>query len=317
MPDRTYEWTFFIAHAGPDGDPAEKLYDLLTQSTKVFLDSRCLEIGDDWDEALQIAQSRSLITVVLISSRSDKAYYQREEIAAAIQMARDNPESHRVVPVFLDAAPDDLSQVPYGLRLKHGLFFSQAASLEKIAFRLLNMLNTLRYQIILYDSRNRDITFDFKGQANSFWTGRGTEARRTSPVGEGELSFESGDVLTVNRTTVDGRYEIWLLDSKVRGGKVKVFPPNEQLSEHRELLIHCEARAIGAKHGLRFVVKNEATETWLANEKRTIEASDWTQINVYFRIDPKRDFWLRIDDEEVTQVPSQLQIRGLVLTEKM
>lgn len=316
MSSRTYEWDIFLAHAGADEASAEALYDLLSESAKVFLDTRSLELGDEWDRALPRAQSRSLITVVLLSTRTDQAYYQREEIAAAIQMAREDPETHRVVPVFMDEPSTAQGQVPYGLRVRHGLQLSQAGTLENIAFRLLRTLTKLRGQIVIYDGRNRDIAFDFKGRADSFWTGKGSEARRTSPIGEGTLTFQQKGILNIARTRAEGRYEIRLLEYEYGGVKSRFAPKNDRISGDRKLWIHCEARSVSGKHGLRFVVKNEETQTWLANEKRIVEGSEWVPIDIYFRVDPARDFWFRIDHEEVSQVPSEVQIRGVVLAEK-
>jgi len=99
-------WDFFLAHAGSDSGIAESLYGLLSPHCRVFLDSRSLKLGDDWDVALPEAQRRSRITVVrsritvvIISPHTPKAYYQREEVATAIQLARTSPDDHRVVPV--------------------------------------------------------------------------------------------------------------------------------------------------------------------------------------------------------------------------
>jgi hypothetical protein len=312
---RTYEWDIFLAHAGADKASAEALYDLLTESAKVFLDTRSLELGDDWDQALPNAQSRSLLTVVLVSTRTDQAYYQREEIATAIQMAREDPTTHRVIPVFLDDPSTAKGQMPYGLRVKHGLYLSEAGNLENIAFRLLSALSKLRDQIAIYDGRSRNVAFDFKGHGNSFWTGKGSEAHRTSAIGEGTLTFLPGGILNIKRTKADGRYEIWLLEYEYGGVKSKLVPKNDQISGDRKLWIHCEVRSLSGSHGLRFVIKNEETQTWLANEKRMVERTEWVPIDIYFRVDPAYDFWFRIDQEEVSQVPSEMQIRGVVLTE--
>jgi hypothetical protein len=61
------KWDIFLAHAGADTPAAEKLYDLLESNCNVFLDSRCLSLGDTWDSELALSQKQSLITVVLIS----------------------------------------------------------------------------------------------------------------------------------------------------------------------------------------------------------------------------------------------------------
>jgi hypothetical protein len=114
----TFDWDFFIAHAGGDIEPAEALYEHLNGPVaRVFLDKKNLLLGDNWDAKIAQAQRASLITLVLVSAKTDRAYYEREEIAAAIDLARENENSHRVIPVFLD----DAAEPPYGLRLKHGL----------------------------------------------------------------------------------------------------------------------------------------------------------------------------------------------------
>src|SRR5713101_2110796 len=114
MPTDKHQWDFFIAHAGPDVSTAEALYDFLSGSAKVFLDSRSLELGDDWDRELSEAQRKSFITVVLVSSRTDAAYYERVEVASAIKLARAQPARYRVVPVVLDDMPEPQVD-PYGL----------------------------------------------------------------------------------------------------------------------------------------------------------------------------------------------------------
>ena len=68
-------WDFFIAHAGANNDVAEELYELLAPYSRVFLDCKTLLPGDDWDQELAEAQRCSLVTIVLISADTDRAYY--------------------------------------------------------------------------------------------------------------------------------------------------------------------------------------------------------------------------------------------------
>src|SRR6516162_4583760 len=112
MEDAREQWDFFIAHAGPDQGVAEELYSHLSRDFRVFLDSRSLLPGDDWDIALPAAQRASRITVVIVSSKTEKAYYQRQEIAEAIALARSEANTHRVVPVFLDEDMGDNESIP-------------------------------------------------------------------------------------------------------------------------------------------------------------------------------------------------------------
>ena len=68
-------WDFFIAHASADAGTADQLYELLTASgARVFLDFRCVKLGDDWDRRIRAAQEASLISVILVSSKTDEAY---------------------------------------------------------------------------------------------------------------------------------------------------------------------------------------------------------------------------------------------------
>jgi hypothetical protein len=140
--DLKYE--FFIAHAGIDKAQAEELYQLLDPKVRTFLDSRCILPGDDWDTEIAKAQRRSLVTVVLISKNTPTAHYQREEIAAAIAYARENPETHSVVPVFLDSASRLSGTVPYGLRIKHGFTVTSEFTLTTVAKELFRLADSLR-----------------------------------------------------------------------------------------------------------------------------------------------------------------------------
>lgn len=148
MPDQhtncfTQEWDIFIAHASTDAGTATTLYDLLEPHCKPFLDRRSLLLGDDWDIALSSAQKHSLITVVLISSSTEKAYYQREEIAASIALGREDASRHRVVPIYLDSHAETDS-VPYGLRLKHGLCLSDTIDIKNASEQLIDLLSRLQ-----------------------------------------------------------------------------------------------------------------------------------------------------------------------------
>ena len=134
-------WDVFIAYPTSDRACADRLYDELVTRWRVFIDHRCLLPGDDWDRTLSTAQRDSLVTVVLVSPNTEAAYYQREEVAAAIDLGRRNPESHRVVPVYLGPAGADLA--PYGLRIKHGIACTDPNRIDQVAKELDRLLSGL------------------------------------------------------------------------------------------------------------------------------------------------------------------------------
>jgi hypothetical protein len=131
-------YDFFLAHAGPDAAQAERLYDLLSAQSTVFVDTKSVRLGDAWDNTIAEAQRSSRVTVVLVSANTDAAFYQQEEIATAIAMARKDSTKHRVVPVYLDTAPSN--REPYGLRRLQGLKVSGDVTLQQVAERLLTLL---------------------------------------------------------------------------------------------------------------------------------------------------------------------------------
>jgi hypothetical protein len=136
--DSEKQWDFFIAYDGADSGIAESLYERLASNFHVFLDTRSLLPGDDRDLALATAQSRSRITVVLISSNTTTAYY--KEISAAIALARDDVQNHRVIPVFIDDNARENSAIPSGLRRRHSILISSSGGLEGAAQHLTRAL---------------------------------------------------------------------------------------------------------------------------------------------------------------------------------
>lgn len=133
-----YNWDFFIAHSSEDIKCAEDLFSCLMPYADVFLDSKTLLAGDEYDLIIPNAQRTSLITVVLVSDSTEEAYYQREEISAAIDMARKNSESHRVIPICLNSIVKE--RMPYGLKLKHSITLSKKVTIDTVADQLLTTL---------------------------------------------------------------------------------------------------------------------------------------------------------------------------------
>jgi hypothetical protein len=137
-------YVFFLAHVGRDTERAKELRNLLQPDVSVFLDAYDLVAGDQWDVALPKYQRNARATVALLSSAVEEAYYLREEIANAIAAQRHDPNSHRLIPVFLDGTPTDPWETPYGVRVRHSLdavrlgMAGVAAELRRIAAALEN-----------------------------------------------------------------------------------------------------------------------------------------------------------------------------------
>ena len=138
-----FDWDFFLAHAGPDLEDARKLKRQLSPPARVFLDAECISPGEVWSQVLSEALQSSLIHLILVSPNTEAAYYQSEEIAVAIQMAREDPHTHRVVPIYLNS-PGVPKMVPYGLKTRHGLSVDDEDDLAAVRQHLLETLEEIR-----------------------------------------------------------------------------------------------------------------------------------------------------------------------------
>jgi len=58
-------------------------------------------------------------------------------------MMRDNPETHRVIPIYLNDIPD-ASPFDYGLKSLHALFVTSESGLDVVASALITTLTSLR-----------------------------------------------------------------------------------------------------------------------------------------------------------------------------
>ena len=127
-PGDSFEYDFFIAHASADVVPAQRLHDLLAPTSRVFLDVASIQPGDHWRTVISGALKRSRVVVVLLSRRTEQAWYVADEITAAIALVRRPNSGRRVVTVRLEP----------GLALPYGLQNVQALDgrLEAVAERL-------------------------------------------------------------------------------------------------------------------------------------------------------------------------------------
>ncbi len=140
------KYHFFIAHSSADNLIAKKIYSLFHPHFNVFLDIESLKAGDVWDEKIAEAQFDSLITIMLISSNTDKSFYQKEEILNAIELYRENPKCHRIIPIYIDDNLTNLN-IPYGLRRIQGISI-KTKSLNEIANEIYRTLFSMDYEEI-------------------------------------------------------------------------------------------------------------------------------------------------------------------------
>jgi hypothetical protein len=140
---RNTRYDAFIAYAKADAAYAKRLHQLLTAAGhRVFLDSETLIAGEPWQEKTIRAQQNSRLNLVLIADQTDSAYFEREEVFHAIELARN--EGNRVVPIYLTRKSISVTRPP--LAQLHGINWLEDSSVLAIAQKIEDALKASRPQ---------------------------------------------------------------------------------------------------------------------------------------------------------------------------
>jgi hypothetical protein len=168
---------------------------------------------------------------------------------------------------------------------------------------------------LLIDGRQRVSGFDVVGEEGQYWEGLGSEAKPISPKAEGYLKIE-GDVLNILRTNTVGKFELVFHSYLYKGKEYSMIPKDDLISGNRRLLASCEAKTVGGEHSLRFVIRNPKTGLRLAQGKVRVTTNEWMPFQVFLAADPTVDSEFRIHDDEISIVPSSVQIRNVTLAQR-
>lgn len=167
-------------------------------------------------------------------------------------------------------------------------------------------------EVFIYDSSKSSEPYDFKGVGGQCW--HEEEWTHKGPKGQGSLKFEDGNILNIQRINTGGRFEVWLQRYLYDDVERECIPKNELIAGKRKIRVSCQVKVVGGEHSLDFVWKNK--ETTLAYQRVRVSTNEWLPINLYFQLSPLVDCLLRVDDLEVSRVPSSIQIRNLVIAER-
>jgi hypothetical protein len=188
--------------------------------------------------------------------------------------------------------------------------------IEKLNLDITKLKSEFDYKLsnmqehILFDSRQGMDGFDFQA--------RGTAIEKGQAVAEGKHRLLDGKVLSIERTNREGRYEVILMQLDYQNMKRPYVPANLAIAGRRKIMVRYLAKAIGGKHQVKTVLKNTDKEgKWLAHKDDDIESRDqWEEIECFFLVDPAVEFLIRFDDQGVSILPSSIQIRDIIVTEK-
>jgi len=190
-----------------------------------------------------------------------------------------------------------------------------STNVESIVSASYELANTA--ERVIYDSRNSDIGFDFEGRGNQIWINENGKDKPITEKGEGELTCDSKEILNLRRTNTDGRYEVLLKSYKFDNSEKPYIPRDDLMEGSRKLRVNFEAKVRGGGQTLKFIFKGEESGKFLATKEIKISEEIWKPIKMHFLVSSAENSFLRIDVQEISKLPSSLQIRNFVLTEKI
>jgi len=162
---------------------------------------------------------------------------------------------------------------------------------------------------VIYDSRGGFGPFDFTEQ---LYQGADGHLRLL----DDEAGGKERAILAIERTTREGTFAAWLNSYATPGGPAERMPREITAAPSRWLSARFEARTVGGPHELVVRLKAEdETPERIGRYVQKITTDAWVPIEAFFQISSNRDFRLRIEDREVANVPSSLQIRNFVFAE--
>lgn len=292
----------FISYRNEDIDFAENVISRLERAGfTAWIDSE-IGAGEEWRTAIDLAVRDALALVVIMTPEAKTSEYVTYEWAFALG-------AHvKVIPIVLK--PTTLH--PRLGVLQH-LDFTNPRN--RPWERLIEEVRTAEREyrpsprtLTLYDSRNGFVLRDFR-------VDRREGAEGTLALGSARDAADS--VLVVARENTSGEFLVWL-ESFAYKGKPKVIPVGDSPGAVRRIRIRCEVRAREAEHTLLVTLKidgaspGENLEQW----RHRITPEGWIDIDHDTEKPFSADCQLRFQDRSVSAVPSRLEIRRLVVTER-
>ena len=171
---------------------------------------------------------------------------------------------------------------------------------------------------ILYDSNIRDVGHDFTAKGGHVYSREKGVEIVSKERGQGEAVFQD-HTINLKRTNTGGRYELWLENYMIDNKRTNFIPKDEINGTKRDFKLTFYAKTIGADHTLAFTWKGIEKDKGviMQRKERLINSIDWYPVTLYFLINPTEDCKLRIDDYNLTAVPSSIQLKDILLVENL
>ena len=132
----------------------------------------------------------------------------------------------------------------------------------------------------------------------------------------GKLDINEG-ILNLKRSNTDGRFIIRILDYNNGNGIERFIKSNVHLETDRRILISFKAKVIGGAHAIRVVCTKKNSHFWVhkANAKFVIDSKEYQEFNQILIVPASEEFNVRMENIEVENPQSSIQIRDFTVKE--
>jgi len=186
-------------------------------------------------------------------------------------------------------------------------------NISEIQNLLIDQLPMYSDETVVYDNVTGNLGFDFVGTGGQLYA----DDKPIPGKGSGSLSFLEKGIINIERDNTDGRYELYLRSYTLGARKTEIIPKDTTEDRPKRFRVSCEARTLSAEHTLRLVMRNRDTGKWLGKSiAHRISGPDWKRIEGHFTVTPLVNAEFRLDDEGVSAVPSTVQIRKFMVTQR-
>jgi hypothetical protein len=174
-----------------------------------------------------------------------------------------------------------------------------------------NLLKNSSAGKVLFDSSKADKSWFFGYKEFSY-----KDDKAVGNKADGTSNFNN-QILEIERQNREGRYVIKLL-KYIGNNEITNFIAKDPIrTSYRIIRIYFSVKVIDGSHSIYFISKKPNEDRWIdsANTYQIIHNQNWQEFNLQFRISQNLDFELYIHDFDVTNAPSRIQIKNLVIEE--
>jgi hypothetical protein len=186
-----------------------------------------------------------------------------------------------------------------------------ASNLSELQDAFVEQLPKFKDEIAIYENTSGSLGHDIRDRTGHRYNDRD---EKIGEEAKADVTFENGTI-SVERKNKEGRVELHLVSY---GPEKSDHIERDQSGDGaRKLRVTCEVRSTVGTHTLRVVLRDPKTTKWFGSTAHTVSSSAWKRVESYFTLPPLAPGAIRLDLIEPSETPSMVQIRKLLVTQRV